>query len=512
MKLLALALGATVAFTLASSPAATSAADPFTWRWYELDKDQDLRVNLYIFWRNTCPHCPPALDYANKLRQRHPWLQVRRYELNQHPANLRFYQKMADALGQPAGQTPAFFFCNQMVLGYVSDEQSGRKIEANLIRCYEHLKKQLEAKKKKSEAAFRGSIEHRPQQFALAASPRAPFLAALAGLGQAAPGNTAAPDDEDLLALELPPPLESAEQEEETIVLPWWGDVKTSALSLPVLTLVIAGCDAFNPCAFFVLLSLLGVLVHSHSRWKMAAVGGVFVICSGVFYFLFMAAWLNMFLIAGHWRAITLVAGVLALGAAAINIKDYFFFKQGLSLSIPDDAKPSLFQRMRRLTNATRLAPMLLGALALAAAANAYELLCTAGFPMIYTRILTLRDLPTISYYGYLALYNIIYVLPLAAIVTVFTMTLGARKLQEREGRILKLASGVMMMLLGGLILLAPHLLQNVVVAVGILVGAVTLTTAIVLLDRTWRGPSPPPLSRKPGTRPSTSKQVKAMG
>jgi len=87
----------------------------------------------------------------------------------------------------------------------------------------------------------------------------------------------------------------------------------------------------------------------------------------------------------------------------------------------------------------------------LAIVANSYELLCTAGFPMVYTRILTLRALPVESYYLYLLLYNLVYILPLLAIVTVFTIKLGSRKLSEQEGMVLKLLSGVMMLMLGAL-------------------------------------------------------------
>jgi cytochrome c biogenesis protein CcdA len=114
---------------------------------------------------------------------------------------------------------------------------------------------------------------------------------------------------------------------------------------------------------------------------------------------------------------------------------------------------------MRALLAADRLGAMLLGTLVLALAANSYELLCTAGFPMVYTRVLTLNELPAPVYYGYLALYNLIYVLPLLAIVLVFSLTLGARKLTERQGRILKLLSGFMMLGLGLVMLSAPELL-----------------------------------------------------
>ena len=111
--------------------------------------------------------------------------------------------------------------------------------------------------------------------------------------------------------------------------LPFVGTVNAQALSLPLLTLVLAGMDAFNPCAFFVLLFLLSLLVHAKSRTRMMIVGGTFVLFSGIVYFIFMAAWLNVFLIAGELRVITIIAGLLALTVAALNIKDYFWFKEG---------------------------------------------------------------------------------------------------------------------------------------------------------------------------------------
>jgi hypothetical protein len=200
-----------------------------------------------------------------------------------------------------------------------------------------------------------------------------------------------------------------------------------------------------------------------------------------------MAAWLNVFLLTGHLKEITIAAAVLALIAAAINIKDFFWLKRGVSLSIPDGAKPGLFDRMRRLASSTNVAAMLAGTLMLAAAANAYELLCTAGFPMVFTRVLTLRELPKSSYYGYLVLYNLIYVIPLAVIVTAFTVTLGRRKLQEREGRLLKLLSGVMMLELGAILLLKPELLQNLLAAVALLAIALAVTVAVAMMERWWR-------------------------
>ena len=66
-----------------------------------------------------------------------------------------------------------------------------------------------------------------------------------------------------------------------------------------------------------------------------------------------------------------------------------------------------------------------------------------------------------------------IYVIPLLAIVVVFVKTMGARKLSESEGRILKLVSGFMMLGFGLMLLFAPQLLTNPLASILILLGAV---------------------------------------
>lgn len=414
--------------------------------WYRIDEQKNVRIMLYLFYSSRCPHCQDALRFTDELTKKYAWLEVKRFETSANPANLEYYRTTAASINRVAGQVPAFFYCNQLDIGYNSYERNGRRIETTLIRWHEDLSKQL----KKTSL----SPPQSPSPFAI-----------VFGIYQ--PDEPAA--DGAIDGLILPEP-------EESVSLPWWGDVSPEAVSLPLLTIVLAGCDAFNPCAFFVLLFLLSLMVHARSRWRMLAVGGIFVFASGLIYFLFMAAWLNLFLVAGHLAEITLAAGVLAVGVALINIKDYFWFKTGPSLSIPDTAKPGLFQRMTRLVSEQRIGMMIAGTVVLASLTNLYELMCTAGFPMVYTRILTLRNLPPTTYYLYLVLYNIIYVIPLAAIVVGFTFTLGSRKLTEAEGRVLKLLSGLMMLSLGILLVLRPEWLSTLWAGLAILALSIAAT------------------------------------
>jgi thiol-disulfide isomerase/thioredoxin len=431
---------------LAGAATPDPASDDF---WYGRAADGTPTVRLHYFFSPACPHCQAAKPFLDQLAARTPWLEVRRYPVKDNRANARFYYETAKSLGVEALSIPGFLFCREILIGYQDAQTSGAEIERALSDCHARL---LE-------------------------NPGAPAASgALAPPAAGAAGNPA-PGQEEIGTV---------------INVPFVGTLNAQAFSLPVLTLVLAGMDAFNPCAFFVLLFLLSLLVHAKSRTRMLVVGATFVAFSGIVYFVFMAAWLNVFLLAGELRVITLIAGLLALLVATLNIKDYFWFKAGPSLSIPESAKPGLFRRMREVVAAGSMGPMLASTVLLAVVANSYELLCTAGFPMVYTRALTLAELESWQYYAWLAMYNVIYVLPLLAIVIVFARTMGARKLTESEGRVLKLVSGFMMLGFGLVLLLAPNLLTNALASIAVLAVSVVVAVLVARVRTPRTAPGTP--------------------
>jgi uncharacterized membrane protein HdeD (DUF308 family) len=117
---------------------------------------------------------------------------------------------------------------------------------------------------------------------------------------------------------------------------------------------------------------------------------------------------------------------------------------------------------VRRVVTAERLGAALGAATVLALLVNTVELLCTAGLPALYTRILTLRELPPLQYHGYLLLYNLFYMFDDALMLGAAVVTLSHHRLQRREARWLKLLSGVVMLALGLVLLLEPGWLAAV--------------------------------------------------
>ena len=401
--------------------------DPDGVVWYEKDADGRSLIHLYFFWSEKCPHCLKARPDVLAIDKEFDWLKLHSLQLVDNPQNVQRYINMAALFGNDARSVPTFMFCGNLLSGYDRMETTGQQLKSFLQACHRFVEQEN-------------------------------------------------PDNSTRFA---------AQQEGATSLdIPFLGSISSDEYSLPILTVFIAGMDAFNPCAFFVLLFLLSMMVHSRSRRRMALIGGIFVFFSGAIYFLFMAAWLNLFIYLGELRLITLVAGAIAVLIALVNIKDYFWFKRGFSLSIADDEKPKLIDRIRQLLRLDSITTVIVATVILAVVANSYELLCTAGFPMVYTRILTLRSLPVESYYLYLLFYNLIYILPLLTIVAVFTIKLGSRKLSEQEGMVLKLLSGIMMLMLGGLLIVSPESLNNIVAAALIIVASISITWLTVKLTR----------------------------
>jgi uncharacterized membrane protein HdeD (DUF308 family) len=187
------------------------------------------------------------------------------------------------------------------------------------------------------------------------------------------------------------------------------------------------------------------------------AIAGTFVVVSGAAYYAFMAAWLNVFEWIGYLRAVQVALGLVAVVIGTIHVKDFFAFKQGVSLSIPEAAKPGIYQRIRRIVNAENLGAAIAGAFALAVLVNIVELLCTAGLPALYTSILSQQGYGPVGRYGYLLLYILAYMFDDALMVAGVVWSLSRFKLQESGGRWLKLVSGGVMLLLGCVMLFKPE-------------------------------------------------------
>ncbi len=269
--------------------------------------------------------------------------------------------------------------------------------------------------------------------------------------------------------------------------IPFFGKINLSQLTLPVLTIILGTLDSFNPCAFFILIVLLSMLLYLQSRKKMMIVGSIFIFFSGLFYALFMLLLFNSFFFTKLYINITsIIVGIVACIIGILNIKDFVYFKQGFSLGIPENQRDLTFKRMRKLVKSPSLIVMLGGTIFIAISVNFFELLCTFGFPLYFTNRLAIENLPTLTYYSYIFLYTVVYVIPLFVILIASVFSLGVKKLTEWQGRILKLFPGIFLFSFGILMIIDYQLLQgNNLFLLLLLIGFDIFITAIIALI--WR-------------------------
>jgi glutaredoxin len=355
---------------------------------------------IEVFVRDGCPHCASAKVYLQTLKTRQPQLNIVIQNVEQQPSALERLGEIAKNLHINTARVPAFYVGGQLIIGFTDDTTTGLLIETA-------LKQQ--------------TVKQTPQTTAGSCSAKAESLSCSPDAGSPVP-------------------------EPEQFALNFLGyTLSLDAVGLPVFTVAMGLLDGFNPCSLWVLLLMISVLAPMKDRVRMLAVAGTFVAVEGIAYFVFMAAWLNLFLLIGLSEISQVIIALIALMAGIINVKDFFFFGRGFSLSISDKAKPDIYARIRRILLAENLFGAVIAAAVLAILVQIVEFMCTSGFPALFTRIITLKQMNTLDYYAYLLLYNLAYMFDDLIILAIGVITLSHKRLQEKEGRWLKLISGLVM-------------------------------------------------------------------
>ena len=208
---------------------------------------------------------------------------------------------------------------------------------------------------------------------------------------------------------------------------------------------------------------LLAITLNTRSRKKVLIIGFVFIFVTGLIYALFIGGLFTVFKIIHFVGWIQLIVALVALIFGLVNIKDYFWYKQGLSFTISDEKKPGIYKGIRRLAKADgSIIGLITGTVVLAAGVSLVEFSCTAGFPVLWTNLLAAQNVSGLAFVGFLLVYMLIYQIDELGIFLVSVFTLRKSKMEEKHGRILKLLGGMLMLTLAVVMLVDPALMNNV--------------------------------------------------
>lgn len=247
----------------------------------------------------------------------------------------------------------------------------------------------------------------------------------------------------------------------QKIKVPILGEVDPSKISLFLLAAVLGTLDGFNPCAMWVLVILISLLLATKSRKQILLVGGTFIFAEGFLYLLFMSAWLNVFLAIGYVSLTKILIGIFGIAFGIWRIREFMTWQPGVcKVTEGTGTKDKIFDKIKNVVKPATIPATVLGVVLLAFGVNLVEFFCSAGFPVIFTRVLALQDLGTLQYYFYLILYNLFYMLDDFIVFGFAFFTLNRFGFSDKYNRYSTLFAGLLILLLGIILIFKPELLM----------------------------------------------------
>ncbi|MCX6055815.1 MAG: hypothetical protein NTZ74_13065 [Chloroflexi bacterium] len=407
-------------------------------------QQQPPAIMIYFFWGDGCPHCAKAKPFLEELARKNPEVQIKAFEVWNDKSNLELLKKFAAGFGFEPKSVPLILMGDRYWEGY--SDYIGEEI-TKAVAQYQ----------------ISGYVDKGAQFLDGAALTPMPITE------NATPVPTSTPEAAG----------------DKVIKIPLLGNVDISQQSLFISTLLISFVDGFNPCSIWVLTMLLSITLHAGSRKKVLIIGFVFLTVTAGVYALFIAGLFTVFRVVSFVGWIRGVVAVVALFFALINIKDYFWYKEGLSFTIDDKHKPGIYQKIRKVMDAgDSFWGLVGGTIVLSAGVSLIEFSCTAGFPVLWTNLLSAQNVSTLTFILLLLVYMFIYQIDELGIFLVAVFTLKSSKLEEKQGRILKLIGGVLMLTLAAVMLINPSLMSDLGHSLIVFGTAFAITILILLVHR----------------------------
>ncbi len=375
-------------------------------------KAEEEVIDIHLFYSITCPHCKEEKEYLSELEKSDKSIRVHLYEVTQNKENSALLDKVQKLIN---GETP---YVPYTVIGskYRVGFNNSTKLEIeNIIKSY----------RKGGYIDIVGGIE----------------------LGEITEENA-----EEYIA-------QSDVKVDNDVDLPVLGKVDPKKVSLPLIAVVIGLVDGFNPCAMWVLIFLISMLLGMKDKKKMWYLGSLFIATSAAVYLLFMVAWLNFVMRVTEIRWVQIVIAVVALVGALINIRSYLKErKKDAGCQVVDDKKrKKIFERIKKFTHEKSLLLASLGVIALAVSVNVVELACSAGLPVLFTNILALNEVSTEMSSLYILIYIFFFMLDDLIVFNVAMFTLKVTGVTTKYTKYTHLIGGLIMLIIGILLILKPE-------------------------------------------------------
>lgn len=380
------------------------------------------KMVIYFFGRDDCKYCLAKKSFLNELNKKRNDFEFIYYDVTEKENREIFYQ-LTELKDLPK-VTPLTLVGNVLIQGFDSAETTGQRI----IEILDRIKgKEIPTLEEYLDSGGVGDVL-----------------------------NSESGCEENSLT-----PCEINGQKEFLFKLPFFGVVNLRDYSLLTLSAILGFVDGFNPCAMWVLLVFLLILLQVGDRRKMWQVAGLFILAEAAMYYLILNVWYKTWDFVGLDYVVTPLVGILATGSGIYFI--YKYYKSGQSLTC-DIAEPERQQkiegRIKHLAHSPLTIITALGIIGVALSVNIIEFACSIGIPQAFTKILEINNLGFVAVQFYTFVYILLYMFD---DLIVFGLALyGFNKLHStsyKYSRLSSLIGGILMLILGLLLVFYPNLL-----------------------------------------------------
>ena len=240
--------------------------------------------------------------------------------------------------------------------------------------------------------------------------------------------------------------------------IPLIGDIDKRDVSIGVVAVILGFIDGFNPCAMWVLLFLINMLIGMNDKKKMLIIGTTFLFTSAVMYFLFMLGITNIlsFIATRYVRA---VIGAIALIIGIYNVVKFFRQrKEEDGCHVVDEKKrKKIFERIKKFTTEKNFLLALGGVVLLAISVNLVELACSSVFPATFAEILAVNNISGIARIVYLLIYTLFYMIDDFIVFVIAVVTLELSTTSTKYGKYSAVVAGIIMIIVGILLMFKPE-------------------------------------------------------
>lgn len=384
--------------------------------------DEKNLVNIYLFYSDTCPHCESEQKLLNELKNKYDNIKIYKYEVG-NDENSKLLENVAMLFDTRVTGVPFTVVGGKVYKGF-SYENSKSKFMATIEYYSDNGYKDLVGE-------YIGNIE--------------------------LPSYEVVIDNEE----ENEELSEYIEDYGNHVISVLGMNVETKNLALPLVSILIGLVDGFNPCAMWVLLFLISMLIGMKNKKRMWSLGITFLLTSALIYLLFMVSWLNVATFLTSISFVRLLIGGVAIGGALFNLYGYFKNRKVEGCTVVDDKKRNkIFDRIKKFTHEENFFLAIIGVIALAASVNIVELACSAGLPVMFIEILSVNNLTLFEEIVYIGLYMLFFLLDDLIVFFVAMTTMQLSGFSTKYGKISKLVGGILLLLIGILLIFKPEWLM----------------------------------------------------